>query len=485
MPLDRAALQKVYAAEHHVAKVRLAVILFNIGVYYFVMGPEGTIPWLAATIAVVSTTYAVGVIVARPYRHFPLLLSSYFTTFTDASLITLWIIATGQDASPFYALWAVSLVAIAFRYDPATTMLAAGVYVVCDMLIMVGSGAAFTDPVQTAIRPAYILFIGVLGGMLSREAYGQATERLKMETVAAALENEVRRRTADLEESRSRLKDSYEDLREANERLTELDKLKTQLLNTASHELNTPLTPIKLQVHLLRAGSLGDLSERQRRSVEVVGRNVDRLAVLVGDMLDVARLQSGRLVVRRRPIDLNEVVRETYDVFADPAEQQHIRLALDLDDRLPARADAHRITQVLYNLLSNAIKFTPEGGTIRVEGRTDGKEVTLRVIDSGAGLTRVQQERLFRPFSQVHDLETSDKGGTGLGLYICRGIIEQHKGRIWAQSDGPGTGSVFAFSLPHDDTPPAEVPEGEEEVEVDASQDVEEDAIETRLRYLA
>lgn len=243
-------------------------------------------------------------------------------------------------------------------------------------------------------------------------------------------------------------------LQTAHEDLKELDRLKTQLLNTASHELNTPLTPLKLQIHLLKAANYGDLNEKQRKAVNILERNVDRLVLLVQDMLDVARLQSGRLAVHMEPLDLATVVSESTEAFHESAKQTGVELIVRVNAPLRVRADGKRLTQVLFNLLTNALKFTPPGGKVVVEAVANGPTASVAVRDTGVGMTTEQISRLFQPFSQVHDTMQRTRAGTGLGLYISKGIVELHGGRIWCESAGPSMGSTFAFTVPLDGAPP-------------------------------
>ena len=237
--------------------------------------------------------------------------------------------------------------------------------------------------------------------------------------------------------------------REELERLRAMDTFKGQFINMAAHELNTPLTPLKLQVHLLKAGSLGPLSEPQRRAADILDRNLERVAHLVQNMLDVGRIQSGRIELRKGPLDVNGAVEEAVDAFEDVAKQRGVHLEAWTSGDLWVEADAQRIHQVLFNLLSNAIKFTPTGGRILVEAETDHDKAIVHVRDTGAGLTPEQAVRLFRPFSQVHGhVQTAGQPGTGLGLYISRQLIELHGGHLTVDSPGPGQGSTFTFTLP-------------------------------------
>ncbi|HLE95766.1 MAG TPA: ATP-binding protein [Candidatus Thermoplasmatota archaeon] len=248
---------------------------------------------------------------------------------------------------------------------------------------------------------------------------------------------------------------SIERLQEV-ERLKELDRFKTQFINMAAHELGTPLTPIKLQLHILK-GKASTLDEPRRKSLEILDRNVDRLGHLVKDLLDVSRLQASRLALERGPCDLNRLVIEAAESFQPQARDADVDLGLTLSTDVLVDADAKRLTQVLFNLLSNALKFTPPRGRITLETERRGEAAVVRVRDSGAGLDANQIKRLFQPFTQVHDTMRITRGGTGLGLYISRGIIELHGGELSCRSDGPGTGCTFAFTVPLAE-PTAEAP---------------------------
>jgi PAS domain S-box-containing protein len=235
------------------------------------------------------------------------------------------------------------------------------------------------------------------------------------------------------------------DLREANDRLRELDRLKTQFLNTVSHELRTPLTPIQLQLDVLEARP--DADGTRQKAVQILDRNVRRLTRLVQDMVEVSRLQSGRFRVEKAPVDLRRLIQEGVDSYLEPARQVDVHLEFEGEAALPTSADPHRIGQVMSNLLSNALKFTPAGGRIEVSAHARDGNAVVSVRDTGTGLSADQIARLFQPFTQVHE-ESRAHGGTGLGLYISRGIVEAHGGKLWAESAGPGQGATFTFTLP-------------------------------------
>ena len=231
--------------------------------------------------------------------------------------------------------------------------------------------------------------------------------------------------------------------------LKEMNDFKTQFINMAAHELRTPITPIRVLVHMLRARAETDKRKKDVESLGVVDRNVIRLERLVEDLLSAARIQSQRMKVDRGPLNLATIIADSTRTFTAVANERGIHLGSTVEGNVSVHGDGGRISQVLYNLLDNALKFTPAGGHVNVRATSDEGNVTVRVEDTGSGMRPDQLARLFQPFSQVHDPELAPQvGGTGLGLYISRGIIEAHGGTMWCESEGPGKGSSFVFSLP-------------------------------------
>ncbi|HLF16037.1 MAG TPA: PAS domain-containing protein [Candidatus Thermoplasmatota archaeon] len=239
--------------------------------------------------------------------------------------------------------------------------------------------------------------------------------------------------------------------------LKEQSEFKTQFLNMAAHELATPITPIKLQLAMLR--NRPDIPTVERDGLAVLDRNLGRLGSLVQDLLEAARLQGGRMRLAAKPLPLRRLAADLQATFAEKARLEGVSLAIEAEE-VEMVADEARLQQVLTNLLHNAIKFTPAGGSVRLVGRRAGDNVEIRITDTGAGLEPDQVSRLFEPFSQVHDpavVPAQSKGGTGLGLYISRGIIERHGGRIGVESAGRGMGSTFWFQIPVAGPPSAPV----------------------------
>lgn len=232
------------------------------------------------------------------------------------------------------------------------------------------------------------------------------------------------------------------------ERLHEIDQMKGRFINTAAHELGTPLTPLKLQTHLLETGQLGALTQRQRRAVDIISRNLARVALLVGDLLSISRMDAGELKLRKVPLDLAALVTETVDTFIDGARQRGITLRHEVPDSLIVEGDPARLGQVLYNLTNNALKFTPAGRTVTVRARVRGREALVQVQDTGIGLTADEIGKLAQPFVKFTDVSPHGDPGTGLGLYITKGLVERHGGLLWIESPGKDKGTTVSFALP-------------------------------------
>jgi signal transduction histidine kinase len=228
-----------------------------------------------------------------------------------------------------------------------------------------------------------------------------------------------------------------------------------EFLSIASHELRTPVAGIKGYAQLLlRAEARGRLdSERLVRSLRTIDEASDRLTTLTSDLLDVSRIRLGQLPLRLGEMDLVALVRRVADRYRETLTEQH-RLVVDLErDACPIVGDADRLEQVLTNLVENAAKYSPDGGELRIDLRQADDRLVLTVADRGIGLPPEDVERIFQPFGRAANATRDNLPGMGLGLYICRGIVERHGGRIVARSAGEGLGTTMEVTLPCEDAP--------------------------------
>ncbi|GAB4273894.1 MAG: hypothetical protein Kow0056_01480 [Coriobacteriia bacterium] len=228
----------------------------------------------------------------------------------------------------------------------------------------------------------------------------------------------------------------------------EATRVKNEFVSTVSHELRTPLTSIKGYVDLVLDGEAGELSDLQKEFLGIVKENSDRLVELINDLLDISRIESGRIQLKIEPVDLADVVADCMGALAALTARGDIELRVDIPDDLPRlAADRSRLGQVVTNLLSNAVKYSPGGGRVRVSARPELDSVVVSVSDEGIGISEEDQRKLFAKFFRVDSSHTQEIGGTGLGLAICKSIVELHGGRIWVESE-LGEGSTFSFSMP-------------------------------------
>ncbi|HEY7780212.1 MAG TPA: ATP-binding protein [Ktedonobacterales bacterium] len=232
-------------------------------------------------------------------------------------------------------------------------------------------------------------------------------------------------------------------------RSREAEELRTTFVSVVSHELQTPIAIIKGYASTLRREDANWDADTLRPRLEAIEEEADRLNHLVGNILYASRIQAGGLRMERVELDLAEVTRAVVRRFNARGHDVHIQVRFPADV-LVVHADRERLEEVLLNLLDNAVKYSPRGARIRVRGEVAGDEVNVHVADDGQGIPIREQERIFQRFERLESAATRRTQGAGLGLYICRAIVEAHGGRIWLRSE-LGQGSTFSFSLPRDE----------------------------------
>ncbi len=244
-----------------------------------------------------------------------------------------------------------------------------------------------------------------------------------------------------------RLSRALQVVEEQNYQLKSLDKMKSHFMSMATHELRTPLVSIKGYTELMRSGKIEGVPQNIDGMLEIIERNADTLMMLTEDLMDGQRLEEGRLNINLDRVEIQDLISETSDEAQPFLNEKDQTLKMRVPKVMPPiSADRVRIAQVVLNLLNNASKFTPNGGTIVLEAKISSGMVEVSVSDNGIGLSQNDIAKLFKPFPDIHHAVKTPS--TGLGLSICKGIIDLHEGEIWAESEGEGKGSTFCFRVP-------------------------------------
>ncbi|HWI58831.1 MAG TPA: PAS domain S-box protein, partial [Bacillota bacterium] len=257
-------------------------------------------------------------------------------------------------------------------------------------------------------------------------------------------EEALRRAHDELEQ---RVRERTAELLAANEHLAELDRLKSQFLATMSHELRTPLNSILGFTGILRQGFAGPVNVEQKKQLDLAYGSAKHLLSMINDLLDLSRIEAGKVAIERQPFNFAEVVTEVVEILGPLARQKDLRLVSELPGPvLELVGDRKRCLQVLLNLANNAVKFTPQG-EVRIAARLEPDTLRVSVADTGIGIKPEQMGLLFEAFQQLDSSAKRLYEGTGLGLHLCRRLLRLMGGEIWAESEY-GKGSCFSFTLP-------------------------------------
>lgn len=346
------------------------------------------------------------------HRSFP-----QFMAVVDTLLICTAIIENRQGPWDLCLLFFLGLMIAAFvenLFQIIASCVIVGLFALVVIPVFFGGGVSL-DP-DTLLRIPLLLGLALLFGYLA--------EQVKRE----------KRKTAEMEQTRGQ------------QLLT-----KDQFFSNVSHELRTPLTAVYQFVTIVLDGLAGTLTNEQKEYLGIALRNVRQLQAMVGDLLEAARAESGKLAIHPRAVSLNLSVGETLGTFSANARQKGVELSQDLPGALPLLyVDPRRLKQILTNLVDNALKFTPKGGRVWVQGSPFGEDrdfIRVSVIDSGCGISPADAERIFNRLYQVENSLDTNRNGLGLGLHITKELVVRHGGRIWAEGK-VGEGAAFHFTLP-------------------------------------
>lgn len=364
----------------------------------------------------------------------------------------------GMDVAPYLLTVVVSVAALLFGIRTVI-----GVTTLCAALVFVVGWSRWGHSPLSAkvLSPVFVIsVVGLLAFLMVRNLFVALYWALDRAMAAERNENEARVRRGELVRTVKALREAYQrleyvsyDLARARDAAEEAKESQQRFAATISHEMRTPLnvlTALSEMMYLSPERYNGaQLPAEFRRDAREIYRSSSLLLRLIEDMLDMTRMESGHMRVSYRPLDLSEVVEETLDMIRPLLLGRNIVLTAEVPNDLPlVFADRDRVQQVLLNLLNNAQRYT-ESGKIAVYAAAEDARVKVTVADTGVGIPPEAQSDIFREFYQIEGLVAQGKRGHGLGLAVCKRLVEMHGGRIWVESDGvPGHGSRFHFTLP-------------------------------------
>jgi signal transduction histidine kinase len=280
------------------------------------------------------------------------------------------------------------------------------------------------------------------------------TERIKLEAESkerVRLETELFERERANQQLEMKVTERTEQLEEAVAIAKASNQVKARFLTNMSHELRTPLISIIGFSQMLQDDNLGGLNAKQADYINDIADSGQHLLSLINDILDLSRAQAGKMELDKDAVNIKNLLQNSQSIMKDRAQAQNIRMEVQVSkeiEDLEIMVDERRVKQVMLNLLSNAVKFSPDGGTITIQVSRAVNEIIISVADSGIGINPEEQKKIFQEFYQVNNDIKNNTPGTGLGLTICKNIVEQHGGKIWVESEGLKKGSRFIFSLP-------------------------------------
>jgi signal transduction histidine kinase len=305
--------------------------------------------------------------------------------------------------------------------------------------ILIGSQFFFIKtPVNFILNGVTFVGIIIVGYFLIKSVKKEVEQREHLEKLSKLLK-----------ESKDRIEETNVKLENANEKLKGLDKLKTEFLSLASHQLRSPLTAIKGYTSMLLDGDFGKVNAKQKEAIDRVFQSSNHLALTVEDLLNVAKIEQGGMVYNKVDFDMEKIVGDIAKDLSVTAEKKGLKLTFETDKKGPynINGDLEKIRQVVLNFIDNSMKYTPKGSiVVKLSKDENAKKIIFAVSDTGMGIKPEIKDTLFNKFARGEGgkLNTS---GSGLGLYLAKEIIEAHKGRVWAESEGENKGSTFSVEL--------------------------------------
>ncbi len=279
-------------------------------------------------------------------------------------------------------------------------------------------------------------------------------EETNVTTELKDLQEEIARLRKELEDkewasrkTNEGIKTLYKELEKKNKELKKLNQLKSDFISMVSHELRTPLATVKEGIDLILDRITGEINKKQERTLTIAKNNIDRLARIINDLLDISRIEAGRIKLEKRRVNITHLIKQVVSSFASSAQEKGLQLRVDLPKKdIVTYADTDKMAEVFTNLVSNGLKFT-EKGYIQIFAQEKRNEIECSVADTGIGIPKDELPGIFTRFRQFGRVMGVGEKGTGLGLSITKWIIDIHRGKIWVESK-LGKGTKFTFTLP-------------------------------------
>ncbi|MFB0526021.1 MAG: ATP-binding protein [bacterium] len=292
-----------------------------------------------------------------------------------------------------------------------------------------------------------VLIIGFIGALILAQ---MMTKPIKQMAKGAELIGQGKLDTTIVVKSRDELGSLAKDLNKMSSQLQEIDHMKRDFLASVTHELRSPLTSLTVYIDLFLKGGAGELNEKAKKFLKIMERSNKRLSRFIDDLLDMAKIERGKMEIKKEPLEIPPILSEIVELIKPQADEKDIGITMNIPDNLPlVLIDGDRTRQIITNLLSNSIKFTEEKGKISIKIEDEKEYVQLSISDTGIGIPPDRIDSIFDKFEQVREMRERIKGpkGTGLGLAIVKSLVEAQGGKIWVESE-VDKGSTFYFTLP-------------------------------------
>lgn len=359
-------------------------------------------------------------------RYFGIGICLFLLTFSSGNIIGSftddWVLSqVGYFGMPIFIGF---LVYIIVKYEAFSVKLIATQALVWSLTILIGSQFLFIKtPINFLLTGISFISVIIFGQILIKSVKKEIDQREKLEVLTGQLSD-------------------------ANEKLKSLDLLKTEFVSLASHQLRSPLTAIKGYTSMILEGDYGEISPKVKEVVEKVMESSNNLTLVVEDLLDVSKIESGGMKYVMENFDFGQMVKETIEELSIVSEKKGLKLTYNIpsDRKYIVSGDKEKLRQIIINLVDNSMKYTKQGG-IDVTLKSENKSMILSIKDTGIGVAPEVASKLFQKFSRGSDGAKVNTSGSGLGLYIVREIIEAHKGRVWVESEGVGKGSTFFVEI--------------------------------------